>query len=96
MNLEDQSTFPFQWIAIECILIFFSKLHMSIWMHILGWVFLVINTLCFIRLGILPMVFFAKNYALYRKIFWVSLFVTIIFAASEIMLFRILISLKIR
>ena len=52
-----------------------------------------INTLCLIRLGILPVIFFAKNYALYNKIFWVSLFVFLVFTGSEIMLFRILLSL---
>ena len=66
---------------------------MPLWMYITGWILLLINTLCLIRLGILPVIFFAKNYALYHKIFWVSLFVFLVFTGSEIMLFRILLSL---
>ena len=64
-------------------------------MHILGWLFLAINTLCLIRLGLLPAVFFAKNYALYSKIFWVSLIVTIVFLGSEAMLLQILLTVEI-
>ena len=68
---------------------------MALWMHILGWIFLLVNTLCLLRLGILPAIFFAKNYSLYNKIFWVSLFVTLIFTLSEVMLLRMLIELEV-
>ncbi len=68
---------------------------MALWMHIVGWLFLAINTLCLIRLGILPVVFFAKNYALYSKIFWVSLIVTTIFLGSEYMLLQMLLTLDV-
>jgi hypothetical protein len=74
---------------------FFSKYIMSLWMHIMGWVFLGINTLCLLRLGVLPVIFFAKNFALYNKIFWVSLVVTTIFICSEIMLIQMLLTLDI-
>jgi len=68
---------------------------MALWMHIIGWIFLGINTLCLIRLGLLPVIFFAKNYALYSKIFWVSLIVTTIFLGSEYMLFQMLLTLDV-
>ena len=74
---------------------FFTTLLMALWMHIIGWLFLCINTLCLIRLGILPAIFFAKNYALYSKIFWVSIGVTILFSASEFMLLQILLTLDV-
>ena len=69
---------------------------MPLWMHIIGWFMLLINTLCLIRLGILPVIFFARNYALYGKIFWVSLFVTIVFTGSEVMILRMLIILDVQ
>jgi hypothetical protein len=68
---------------------------MALWMHIIGWIFLGLNTLCLIRLGVLPVIFFAKNYALYSKIFWVSLIVTSIFLGSEYMLLQILLTLNV-
>jgi hypothetical protein len=64
-------------------------------MHLLGWLFLAINTLCLVRLGLLPAVFFARNYALYSKIFWVSLVVTFVFLCSEAMLLQILLTIEI-
>ena len=39
---------------------------------------------------------FGRNYKLYGKIFWVSLFVTIIFSMSEYMLLRMLITLEVK
>ena len=69
---------------------------MSLLMHILGWFFLLLNTLCFFRLGLLPMIFFFKNYALYKKIFLVSVAVTLIFAASEYMLLKMLLTIEVR
>lgn len=69
---------------------------MPLWMHIIGWFMLLINTLCLIRLGVLPVIFFARNYALYGKIFWVSLFVTIGFTGSEVMILRMLIILDVQ
>ena len=68
---------------------------MSLWMHVLGWIILAVNSLCLLRLGILPMVFFGRNYKLYHKIFWVSLFVTIILSMSEIMILRMLLSIEV-
>jgi len=68
---------------------------MALWMHIIGWIFLGINTLCLLRLGVLPVIFFAKNFALYNKIFWVSLVVTMVFTGSEIMLIQMLLTLDI-
>ncbi len=59
---------------------------MSWWVHFAGWFLVLVNTLCLLRLGILPMIFFARNYSLYRKIFWVSLLISIVFICSEIML----------
>ncbi len=66
---------------------------MSLWVHVAGWVLVLVNSLCLLRLGILPMIFFAKNYALYSKIFWVSLFVTFVFLCSEVMLIVITLNL---
>ena len=66
---------------------------MSLWVHVAGWVLVLVNSLCLLRLGILPMIFFAKNYALYSKIFWVSLFVTFVFLCSEVMLIMITLNL---
>ncbi len=66
---------------------------MSLWVHVAGWILVLVNSLCLLRLGILPMIFFAKNYALYSKIFWVSLFVTCVFLCSEVMLIVITLNL---
>ncbi len=66
---------------------------MSLWVHVAGWILVLVNSLCLLRLGILPMIFFAKNYALYSKIFWVSLFVTFVFLCSEVMLIVITLNL---
>ena len=68
---------------------------MSIWLHAFGWALVLINSLCLLRLGILPMIFFGRNYKLYGKIFWVSFFITLIFAMSEFMLIRMLVLLDI-
>ncbi|HAU59670.1 MAG TPA: hypothetical protein DHU78_07435 [Opitutae bacterium] len=68
---------------------------MALWIHIIGWILVVVNSLCLLRLGILPMIFFARNYKLYGKIFWVSLFVGTIFLMSEFMLLRILLTLEV-
>ena len=38
------------------------------------------------------MVFFARNYSLYRKIFWVSLVITLVFICSEVMLVTIMLT----
>jgi len=67
---------------------------MSLWVHFAGWFLVLINSLCLLRLGILPMVFFVRNYALYRKIFWVSLFITLVFLWSEVMLITITLNLE--
>jgi len=40
------------------------------------------------------MIFFGRNYALYRKIFWVSLFITLVFLCSEVMLITITLNLE--
>ena len=64
-------------------------------MHAFGWFLVVINTLCLVRLGLLPMIFFCRNYKLYGKIFWVSLFVSFIFTMSEIMLIRMLLTIEV-
>ena len=66
---------------------------MSLWVHFAGWLLVLINSLCLLRLGILPMIFFARNYALYSKIFWVSLFITFVFLCSEVMLIIITLNL---
>lgn len=66
---------------------------MSFWVHFAGWCVVALNTLCLIRLGIIPVVFFWKNYALYRKIFWVSLIITFIFLFSETILISIMLNL---
>jgi hypothetical protein len=68
---------------------------MPLWMYIFGWFLLLLNTLCLIRLGILPAIFFARNYAIYNKIFWVSLFVTLVFTGSETMLIKILLAFEV-
>ncbi|OUU22855.1 MAG: hypothetical protein CBC04_10545 [Verrucomicrobia bacterium TMED44] len=69
---------------------------MEPWQYAMGWILVFINTLCLLRLGILPMIFFAKNYQLYGKIFWVSCFIGLVFLASEIMLIRMLLHLGIQ
>ena len=63
------------------------------WMKIACGVLILLNSLCLLRLGLLPMVFFGRNYSLYRKIFWVSCLVATIFSLSEYMLIQIMISL---
>jgi len=63
---------------------------MAMWQYTLGWVLVAVNSICLVRLGILPMIFFGRNYKLYGKIFWVSCFVTLIFLTSELMLVRML------
>jgi hypothetical protein len=40
------------------------------------------------------MIFFWKNYALYRKIFWVSIIITFIFVFSETILISIMLNLE--
>jgi len=67
---------------------------MSLWVHLAGWLLVIINSLCLLRLGILPMVFFGRNYSLYRKIFWVSLAITFVFIFSEVMLITIMLSFE--
>ena len=67
---------------------------MSLWVPFAGRCVVVLNTLCLIRLGILPMIFFWKNYALYRKIFWVSIIITFIFVFSETILISIMLNLE--
>ena len=69
---------------------------MSLWVHIAGWVLVALNTLCLVRLGILPMVFFARNYSLYRKIFWVSIVITLMFSFSEWFLVSMMLGLELK
>ena len=69
---------------------------MSHWVHVAGWVLVVLNTLCLVRLGILPMVFFARNYSLYRKIFWVSIVITLMFSFSEWFLVSMMLGLELK
>ena len=69
---------------------------MSLWVHVAGWVLVALNTLCLVRLGILPMVFFARNYSLYRKIFWVSIVITLIFSFSEWFLVSMMLGLELK
>ncbi len=64
------------------------------WIHVAGWCVVALNTLCLIRLGILPIIFFCKNFALYRKAFWVSLIITFIFVFSETILIFIMLRLE--
>jgi hypothetical protein len=49
-----------------------------------------------LRLGILPVIFLARNYKLYGKIFWVALFVATVFLMSEVMLIRMLVNLEVK
>tara|TARA_Y100000766_G_C18310977_1_gene320884 strand:- start:101 stop:310 length:210 start_codon:yes stop_codon:yes gene_type:complete len=69
---------------------------MSFWVHVAGWVLVALNTLCLVRLGILPMVFFARNYSLYRKIFWVSIVITLMFSFSEWFLVSMMLGLELK
>ena len=69
---------------------------MSLWVHVAGWVLVALNTLCLVRLGILPMVFFARNYSLYRKIFWVSIVITLMFSFSEWFLVSVMLGLELK
>ena len=69
---------------------------MSLWVHFAGWVLVALNTLCLVRLGILPMVFFARNYSLYRKIFWVSIVITLMFSFSEWFLVSMMLGLELK
>ena len=62
---------------------------------ICGWLVMVfVNTLCLLRLGILPMIFFGRNYKEYALMFC-FLFVTIVFLLSEIMLIRMLVNVEV-
>ena len=63
---------------------------MHSWQYYIGWILVALNSLCLLRLGLLPMIFFGRNYKLYGKIFWVSCLVTIIFLVCEVMLIRML------
>ena len=63
---------------------------MPSWQYYIGWILVALNSLCLLRLGLLPMIFFGRNYKLYSKIFWVSCLVTIIFLVCEVMLIRML------
>ena len=67
---------------------------MSDWQYVIGWILVFINSLCLLRLGILPMIFFVRNYKLYGKLFWIALFVSAVFLTSEIMLIRMLLYSK--
>jgi hypothetical protein len=67
-----------------------KKRIMPTWQYYIGWILVALNSLCLLRLGLLPMIFFGRNYQLYRKIFWVSCFVSAVFFASEVMLIRML------
>ena len=69
---------------------------MSLWVHVAGLVLVALNTLCLVRLGILPMVFFARNYSLYRKIFWVSIVITLMFSFSEWFLVSMMLGLELK
>ncbi len=69
---------------------------MSVWIHVIGWLMVAVNTLCLLRLGILPVIFLARNYKLYGKIFWVALFVATVFLMSEVMLIRMLVNLEVK
>ena len=68
---------------------------MALWQYVVGWVMVFVNTLCLLRLGILPMIFFGRNYKAYALLFWVSSFVTIVFLLSEIMLVRMLLNVEV-
>ncbi len=61
-------------------------------MKILGGVVLIMNSLCLLRLGLLPSIFFGRNLALYRRNFWVSLSIFFIFSLSEGLLIWILVA----
>ncbi|MEC8244244.1 MAG: hypothetical protein VX038_05315 [Verrucomicrobiota bacterium] len=65
---------------------------MTLWQFSIGWLLVVINSLCLLRLGLLPMIFFGRNYRLYSKIFWVSCFVSSVFITSEVMLVRMMLN----
>jgi len=62
------------------------------WMKIACGTLILLNSLCLLRLGLLPMLFFGRNYSLYGKIFWISCLVALIFCLSEYMLIRIMIA----
>ena len=64
------------------------------WIHVAGWCVVALNTLCLIRLGILPAIFSWKNYVLYRKLFWASIIITFIFVFSETILISIMLNLE--
>ncbi len=63
---------------------------MSTAMKIVGIFVLLMNSLCLIRLGLLPSIYFLRSYALYKKNFWLSLTFTVIFCLSEWILIWIL------
>ena len=69
---------------------------MDFWQYIFGWLLVVVNSLCLLRLGVLPMIFFARNYKLYGKIFWVSCFVSVVFLGSEVMLVRMMLHIGLK
>lgn len=65
---------------------------MSLTMKILGWIALLMNSLCLLRLGILPSIYFGRNYALYKIHFWISFALLVVFTLSEAMLIWILLA----
>ncbi len=65
---------------------------MSFPMKIIGGVALLLNSLCLLRLGVLPAIYFGRNYALYKPHFWISFCLLVVFTLSESILIWILLA----
>ncbi len=65
---------------------------MSLTMKIAGGVVLLLNSLCLLRLGILPAIYFGRSYDLHKVHFWISFAFLAVFTLSEAMLIWILLT----
>ena len=65
---------------------------MSTGIKILGGIVLLMNSLCLLRLGLPPSIFFGRNYVLFRRNFLVSLLIAVIFSLSEGLIIWILLA----
>ena len=53
-------------------------------MIVFAYLVLFFNSLLFLRLGLLPLIFYARNYKQCRVLFWIALTVTGIFSLSTV------------
>ena len=55
---------------------------MPTWQYYIGWILVAVNSICLLRLGILPMIFFGRITS-YTGKFWVSCFVAMVFLPAK-------------